>query len=84
MDNKLSQERVTETNTLFSSANIFLSKENIDKLAVLNAVDVLPNQHQINANARLPPWLEIDKLVTHGIPMGVHVDYGLSADAGSM
>ena len=27
---------------------------------------------------------EMDILATHGIPRGVNVDYGLSADAGSM
>ena len=61
-------------------------KENISKLAVLNVVYGPSNQHQINVNVnvRLPPWLEIVKLATHGIPRGVHVDYRLSADAGSM
>ena len=56
-------------------------KENKDKLSVISA---LPNQHQINVNAWLPPWLEMDKVATHGIPRGVHVDYGLSGDAVSM
>ena len=55
-------------------------KENIDKLPILNTVYAPPNQHQINVNVRLPPWLEIVKLATHGIPRGVHVDNGLSAD----
>ena len=39
---------------------------------------------QININVTLPLWLEIVKLASHGIPWGVHVDYGCSADAGSM
>ena len=65
-------------------SNWVYHKENINKLAIFNAVYALPNQHQINVNVRLPPWLEIVKLATPGIPRGVHVDYRLSADAGSM
>ena len=60
-----------------------IAKENIGKLAVLNAVYAPPNQHQINVNAWLPLWPEMDNLATHGIPRGVH-DYQLSADAGSI
>ena len=61
-----------------------MDRENIYKLTLLNAVYAPQNQQQINVNVRLPPWLEIVKLATYGIPRGVHVDYGLSAAAGSM
>ena len=44
-----------------------LYKENIGKLAILNAVYAPPNQHQINVNAWLPPWQEMDELANHGI-----------------
>ena len=44
------------------------NKENIEKLSVITAVCAPPNQHQINVNAWLPPWLEIDNWPPMGFP----------------
>ena len=41
------------------------NKENIEKLSVITAVCAPPNQHQINVNAWLTHWPEMDKLETH-------------------
>ena len=67
---------------IYSGKTSSETKENIDKLSVINALCAPPNQHQINVNAWLPPLPEMDKLATHGIPRVVHVKYRHSAYTG--
>ena len=53
---------------------------NIDSGFIVNA----PVTSNTAALSIYTLWLEIGKLATQGIPRGVHVDYGLIVDAGSM